>query len=413
MYRILLGLFCFFSFFLSLQAQEAPASDKPTPSVDNRYFDLLIQGQNQFAFDLLQQLKNRKGNLFFSPYSIGTGFALAAVGAKGQTSIEIQQALHYSLSLSPLIGSLDRSLALAEGKNATQLFLANAIWMQEGLPILPAYPLTLKRSFNFDLAFVDFQHEFVQSVKKINQWTASQTKGKINQLLNTADVVENAQLVLTTAIYMKGAWMHPFDLWQTSRAPFYTRDQYTTQVEMMHSIASYRTWVSPHFTLIEIPYEAQESGIQLAMIILLPTEASGWQNLEPELNADNWQKWRGGLRPQQLRLGLPRFRIEEKLDLNPLAQALGIKQIFTPQADYSDILEDKRVFLNKAVHKTLIHVDEKGTDAIGAPRIKANQKARPGEGENLQEISIDRPFYFFIIDQKTQLILFMGRVLRP
>src|SRR5436190_1113677 len=110
MRQLMLGI----CFFLALggigQAEEGkPAeTNRPPPSTDVQQFQLVIQGQNRFAFDLFQQLTKRRGNLVFSPYNVATGLALTAVGSKSETANEIQRALHYSLALSPLIKSVNQ-----------------------------------------------------------------------------------------------------------------------------------------------------------------------------------------------------------------------------------------------------------------------------------------------------------------
>jgi hypothetical protein len=47
-----------------------------------------VDGNTAFALDLYQKLKDRPGNLFFSPYSISTSLAMTYAGARGQTESE-------------------------------------------------------------------------------------------------------------------------------------------------------------------------------------------------------------------------------------------------------------------------------------------------------------------------------------
>lgn len=44
---------------------------------------VVVKGNDSFAFDLYQELKAREGNLFFSPYSISTAMAMTYAGARG------------------------------------------------------------------------------------------------------------------------------------------------------------------------------------------------------------------------------------------------------------------------------------------------------------------------------------------
>ena len=56
-----------------------------------------VTANSDFAFDLYRQLskENADENLFFSPYSISSALAMAAEGARGQTALEMGQALRF------------------------------------------------------------------------------------------------------------------------------------------------------------------------------------------------------------------------------------------------------------------------------------------------------------------------------
>ncbi|MEM2990608.1 MAG: serpin family protein, partial [Halobacteria archaeon] len=55
----------------------------------------IVNANNQFALDLYSELNNETGNLFFSPLSISTAFAMIYEGARGQTAEEIQSIFHF------------------------------------------------------------------------------------------------------------------------------------------------------------------------------------------------------------------------------------------------------------------------------------------------------------------------------
>jgi serine protease inhibitor len=48
-----------------------------------------VRGSSRFAVELYDELRRRPGNLFFSPKSISTAFAMAYAGARGGTAAEI------------------------------------------------------------------------------------------------------------------------------------------------------------------------------------------------------------------------------------------------------------------------------------------------------------------------------------
>ena len=74
----------------------------------------MVQGNNDFAFDLYRALSDGEGNLFYSPFSIFQALAMTFAGAKGETERQMAQTLQYRLSqgsLHPAFNALDQELA--------------------------------------------------------------------------------------------------------------------------------------------------------------------------------------------------------------------------------------------------------------------------------------------------------------
>jgi len=78
-------VFLFFSRFFcgpAVVAAQAP----PAASADQAD---AVKGSNAFAVDLYGRLSAQPGNLFFSPESVSTAFAMTYAGARGQTATEM------------------------------------------------------------------------------------------------------------------------------------------------------------------------------------------------------------------------------------------------------------------------------------------------------------------------------------
>src|SRR5262245_24735316 len=54
----------------------------------------VADGNNRFALDLYAQLREGKGNVFFSPYSVHTALSMTATGARGNTRDQMVKVLH-------------------------------------------------------------------------------------------------------------------------------------------------------------------------------------------------------------------------------------------------------------------------------------------------------------------------------
>ena len=74
----------------------------------------MVQGSNNFAFDLYRAQSDGEGNLFYSPFSISQTLAMTFAGAKGETERQMARTLQYRLSqgsLHPAFNALDQELA--------------------------------------------------------------------------------------------------------------------------------------------------------------------------------------------------------------------------------------------------------------------------------------------------------------
>lgn len=399
--------------FASLKAQD-DNSQAPLPTLSESevlHFQMLVEGNNRFAFDLYQQIRlHQTGSLYFSPYSIASGLNMLTIGAKGETAQPFQHAFRYSPPLLLFIGDLNESLQSSRLRNSAQVTLANALWIDKSIPILPSFKQTFMRNFRTTLQPVDFAQDLNQSVQRINQWVLHQTQGKISNMISVPDVNVNMQMILTTAASLKGEWASPFDQKLTKRLPFHISVQRTSLVDMMQNTAQYLLAKGEKEEVLLIPF-AQEGGPQIVMTILLPKEGMALSELEKRVTWENWRQWKGQLQSQWVTLALPRFRIDRRLDLEMTLKSLGFAPIFSPQADFSGMTSQKGVFLNQAFHKTSIRIDEKGADRGQPAKIKPT--ANIPKDTQPYAFTVDRPCVFIIWDQKTDAILFMGRLMIP
>ena len=109
-------------------------------------------------------------------------------------------------------------------------------------------------------------------------------------------------------------------------------------------------------------------------------------------------------------LSLPKFDISSSLKLKEPLEKLGITDIFDEtKADLTGISPRPSLYLSKVVHKTFLEVDENGTQAVAASGVVGMEKSSP----SWETFNANRPFLFFIRHNKTQTILFYGRVCSP
>lgn len=370
----------------------------------------LVDGNNAFAFDVYSKLKAQPGNMFLSPYSISTALAMTCAGARGETEKQMAQVLHFSLSqaeLHPALAGLVAQMTPVGEKPAYQLTVANALWGQKGYTFLPAFIDLTGKYYGAALRQVNFAENEV-AAKIINDWVEQKTNQKITNLIPPDALNEMTRLVLTNAIYFKGVWESPFEKKRTRDAPFTLIDGKKIDAPMMRQGAERYSYADlGNCQMLRLPY----AGDRLSMLILLPKEVANLGQVESQLTLPTLTEWMGKLRSAEVSVVMPKFKMTCEFGLGPTLAELGMKDAFSAQdADFSGMDGKRDLFISAVLHKAFVDVNEEGTEAAAATGVMVAATAAPMRPI---EFRADHPFIFLIRDDKTQSILFIGRLMNP
>ena len=382
-----------------------------SPEVAEEELQELVEGNTAFALDLYRMLRDREGNLFFSPYSISLALAMTYAGARGETEQQMAQALHFTLPqsrLHPAFNALDQTLASrgqGQDEDKFQLNIANAIWGQKGYSFLADFLDILAENYGAGLRLLDFASSPDDARRVINDWVSDQTEGKIEDLLPPGSIKALTRLVLTNAIYFNAAWLHPFEEELTRDGTFYLLDGSQITVPMMEQTEFLGYAEGEGYQVVELPYKSGE----LSMVILLP-QAERFAEFARGLDAERVDAIVKGISQENVHLTMPKFTYESSFSLKKALMDLGMPDAFTDAADFSGMDGTRDLFISDVLHKAFVSVDEAGTEAAAATAVIMGLKAVPGMPH---EVTLDHPFIFLIRDIKTGAILFLGQVINP
>jgi serpin B len=398
-----------------VQSSKARVTSLDIPASDQAE---LVGGNSAFAFDLYRLLKEEAGkeNLFYSPHSISLALAMTYAGARGETEQQIADTLHYTLPqdrLHPAFNWLDLELASrgegAEGKDdgGFRLNVANSTWGYKDHTFLPEYLDTLALNYGAGMRLVDFVGDPEGARVAINDWVSDETEERIKDIIPPGAIDEMTRLVLANAIYFNAAWAEPFEEGQTQDGPFYLLDGGQVTVPMMHQTASFGYAEGAGYQAVELPYDGRE----LSMVILLPA-AGEFESFEDSLDAGRVDAITSDLAYERVILTMPKFEVESSFSLGDALSEMGMPLAFSMDADFSGIDGMRDLYIGAVIHKAFVSVDEAGTEAAAATIVIMPAMAAPDPEEPI-EVTIDRPFIFFIRDIETGAVLFVGRVMNP
>nr|AIE16052.1 serpin [Lampetra fluviatilis] len=378
--------------------------------------DAVTAANTEFALDLFRELSTASGagNVFFSPASVSAALAMVLLGAKEETAAQMSKSLHLD-GVEDVHGGYQSLLgAFSSTTQGSVLRMANRLYGEKGYNFLQDFLDSSAKYYQAELAAVNFKEAFEEARKEINAWVEGQTEGKIQDLLASGVVTSLTRLVLVNAVYFKGSWAAKFDPEVTRDAEFKINKNEKKPVKMMYKKAKYNFSHVDELSvnIVELPYEGNKLSMLLLVPLAIEDETTGLEKLESALTLKSLNEWTSpeNMSNLEVKLHLPRFRLENSYTLNDHLQRLGMSSIFTQgKADFSGIDGTRDLYVSHVAHKAFVEVNEEGTEAAAATAaIMMMRCARMGP-----VVRADHPFIFFIRENSSGSVLFLGRFASP
>jgi serpin B len=386
-------------------------------SAQNDKVKALAQENNAFAFDLYKQNFAADKNIFLSPYSISSALAMTYGGAVGATANEMQKTLRWSLGNTPdfhkTFGELQKSV---DNMNSEKLItrVANRHWPAKGTNLVEEFAENSKKNYGAEIQNLDFS-DGLAAAKTINKWVEDNTNNLIKDLLKPADV-QGASLVLVNAIYFYGEWAIAFDKKNSRKRSFNSTDGQKKEIDFMHindwqasTAKTFRYTENDELQILELPYEDAKAN----MLIILPKKRDGLAQIVKNLSPAQFQKWSSQLTAPEaaLNIALPKWKMEYQFSVKNSLTKLGMKIPFLDIADFSAMISNIPVKISDVIHKAFIDVSEKGTEAAAATAVVMVEiESKMPAKKKVINFVADHPFLYFIRDNATGSILFMGHI---
>jgi len=263
----------------------------------------------------------------------------------------------------------------------------------------------LREHYDAASAEVDFAADPEAALNTINNWVSDRTSSKIPALLQAGQLSSATELAVVNAIYFKAEWAKAFDASLTRQEPFIRADSSEVPVMMMTMRASkLRTLSDGNARWVELPYRTGD----VSFLAYTKEHGASAQELEADLAAADLDSVLASLEEAELVVQMPRFSMRVRIDLVPVLEELGVKDLFDPaRADLSNLGALPGLHIDPMVHEAAVWVDEQGTVAAAATAAVGTRKSAT------RQARFDHPFLFVIRDNLTGAILFRGRVEDP
>ncbi|MCH5342540.1 MAG: serpin family protein [Acetatifactor sp.] len=353
-----------------------------------------------FSYNLLSQNLD-KLNPVLSPVSAYLAISMAGCGAEGETLEEFRTVLGSDMACL----QDDLMNRLPQDEEELQVLLANSAWLDDDLTVLEHWLSEVYSFYDADVYQAELTAE--ETREDINLWVKQNTEGMIQEFLSE-QLNEDVALVLFDTVYFQGKWEKPFAAANTREREFTLDSGEVIMAETMSMpSAKIQYFQSDLAEGVVLPYV----GDAYSFVAVKPTGKLTVRELYDRLTLQELMELIGTNTSTVMDLNLPKFEITFDQVLNESLQNMGLQRAFDMlQADFTGISNDPRspLYIGLVRQKAVFRLDEEGTEASVATEVELLTR-----GMSSSILSFDRPFLYMIIENESQVPLFMGIMDNP
>ncbi|CAJ1065210.1 serpin peptidase inhibitor%2C clade F (alpha-2 antiplasmin, pigment epithelium derived factor), member 2b [Xyrichtys novacula] len=214
-------------------------------------------------------------------------------------------------------------------------------------------------------------------------------------------IISPFSIALALSQLALGEWKARFDPRFTSRGVFYLDSKSMVDVEVMEDAKH------PLSLFIDNELDAQVASFpfQKSMSLLVVMPMSGQMNisaLTAKLNITDLYNRLPKQRAVQVKV--PKFKLEYGQELQDVFTKLGLGEMFS-SPNLAD-MADGPLLVSSVMHKSSMEINEEGAEAAAATTVVISRASNP-------VFHLTQPFFFALMDEKTQVPIFMGVINNP
>lgn len=358
---------------------------------------------NRFAWQLLQEcISDKDENLVLSPLSANFCLSMLANAADGNTRAQILDAIGYTDQNMADVNSFNNKLAkqLCDLDKYVTLAFANSFWSSPVMKLRQTFVDDLNNNYNVETHTIN-SSTFIDDV---NKWSKEKTKGLIPQILDSNSPLYYFSFM--NALYFKGYWKeeYKFKTQLTQDDIFNNFDGTQTSTPFMQHTSFYPYSSTDTWEAIQIPF----SGGAFRLTIVKPNE--GYSIDDCLQSVMEFEPATGKFKDTEIMVILPKFKILQSIELNPILQKLGIREVFDEYlADLSNMSEDQ-TYIDMVKQAASFEVNEEGAEGAAVTFAGGFLTTALDTMVSIHPFIVNKPFIFILSESSTGAILFLGRI---
>ncbi|XP_030296777.1 angiotensinogen [Sparus aurata] len=235
----------------------------------------------------------------------------------------------------------------------------------------------------------------------VNSFVEKTSEGKVKSVFK--DLNASSDLLFLTSFNFQGSWKTAFQPEETSTQEFHVDETTTVMAPLMTHTGRYHYLNDKvrRCTVVKLSLSKRSY-----MLLVLPHEGANLHDIESKLGTAVMSDWHQNLQEGLLELSLPKFSMSSATDMRDLLTNISPEleaKLLGSEAEFSQLSNTQPFAIDKAVNKVMFEMSEEGAE----PQDKIQEAGIP------LKLSINRPFFFSVIEGDSNAILMLGKITNP
>ncbi|KAM8739271.1 angiotensinogen isoform 1-T2 [Acanthopagrus schlegelii] len=235
----------------------------------------------------------------------------------------------------------------------------------------------------------------------VNSFVEKTSEGKVKSVFR--DLNSSSDLLFLTSFNFQGSWRTAFQPEETSTQEFHVDETTTVMAPLMTHTGRYHYLNDKvrRCTVVKLSLSKRSY-----MLLVLPHEGANLHDIESKLGTVVMSDWHQNLQEGLLELSLPKFSMSSTTDMRDLLTNISPEleaKLLGSEAEFSQLSNTQPFAIDKAVNKVMFEMSEEGAE----PQDKIQEAGIP------LKLSINRPFFFSVIEGDSNAILMLGKITNP
>lgn len=358
---------------------------------------LAADRSNEASFALFRAVRPSE-NYVMSPYRVRSSLgAFSAALRPTSAAVRLRAVLRYPQAADPAadLELLSHVVAAAESPH---LFVASGLWMARegaaGNPHARPQPLAAVS----ELHSVRLAADPIRARTVIDEWAATRTNGGMPRFMAGRRLTSSSQVALLDLAYLSWPGAPVSSGSRTPRLPFTTADGRKLRVDGL-ACTECSAVVLDDCVVASVGYPG-EDGVRL--VVVMPSDWGAF-NWDAAMFRRVWQRqktWR------HARFAMPKFTVESSVDVREVLARLGVELQFVASTASRSSRGLRR--FDVVGHSAGIRIE--AAAVVFEPMVG---QVADGLLPPPVPVVIDRPFYWALVERRTDLVLMMGQVTDP